>query len=295
MKLLITGVNGFVAGSVVAHAKGKWEIHGIGRSEGFTDKYGVIYHVADLLDDKNLKTLFLAIKPDAVIHTAAMANIDVCQKNRELAEQVNVGITKNIAALCSETGAKMVFCSTDAVFDGTKGDYSESDTPGAVNYYAETKIKAEKIVLSASGKNVVARLALVMGLPVIGKGNSFLADTIEKFKNGVAVPFPANETRTPVDVITLGSALAELAGNDFGGIIHLSGNTKINRYEMALQIASTLGFSHDLILSTDSNAMEGRAPRSNDVSMDNSLAKKILKTPMCTLSEGLDLTLHFKI
>ena len=224
-----------------------------------------------------------------------MANIDTCQKNKEVAELANVEITRTIARLCKEYGAKMVFCSTDAVFDGTKGDYTESDAPHAVNFYAETKIKAEQIVLSASDKNVVARLALVMGLPVIGKGNSFLADTIGKLEKGMHVPFPVNETRTPIDVVTLGDALVELAGNHFGGIIHLSGCTKINRYQMALEIAKTLGYSTELIQSVDSNAMEGRAPRSNDVSMDNSLARKILKTPMLTMSEGLQLTLHFKI
>ena len=230
MKLLITGSNGFVAGSIIAQAKGNWEIHGVGRSESPANEPNVYFHTLDLLDEQGFIALFNEIQPDAVIHTAAMANIDVCQVNQEQAEKVNVGITKTIARLCSEQKVKMVFCSTDTVFDGTKGDYTETDTPHAVNFYAETKIKAEQIVLSASPANVVARLALVIGLPVIGQGNSFLADTIAKLKKGVLIPFPANEIRTPVDVITLGSALIELAGNKFGGIIHLSGSTKINRY-----------------------------------------------------------------
>lgn len=295
MKLLITGVNGFVAGSVIAHAKEKWEIHGIGRSESTSKEPELVYHVLDLLDDQKVVELFNKIRPVTVIHAAAMANIDACQNHQEMAEQVNVGITRTIAHLCREYGAKMIFCSTDAVFDGMKGDYLETDAPHAVNFYAETKIKAEQIVLSASDKNVVARLALVMGLPVFGQGNSFLADLIEKLRKGILIPFPVNETRTPVDVITLGSALVELAGHQFGGIIHLSGSTKINRYLMALEIATTLGYSTELIQSVDSNSMKGRAPRSNDVSMDNSLAKQILKTPMRTLAEGLALTLNFEI
>jgi dTDP-4-dehydrorhamnose reductase len=294
MKLLITGFNGFVAGSVFAHAKGKWEIHGIDIAESPANEPGIYYYTLDLLNDQKITTLFAEIRPDAVIHTAAMANIDICQNNQERAEQVNVGITKTIARLCQESGTKMVLCSTDSVFDGIKGDYNEKDAPHAVNFYAETKIKAEQFVLSASPVNVVARLALVMGLPVIGQGNSFLADTIEKLKRGIQIPFPVNEVRTPVDIITLGSALVELAGNQYGGIIHLSGNTKINRYEMAKEIAFILGFSPELILSTDSNAMPGRAPRANDASMDNSLAKQILITPMRTLSEGLNLTINYK-
>lgn len=294
MKLLVTGFNGFVAGSVIVHAKGKWEIHGIGRSESPANEPGIFYYTLNMLEDRKLEELFHQIAPDAVIHTAAMANIDVCQKEQEMAEQVNVGITKTLARLCREAGAKMVFCSTDTVFDGIKGKYLETDKPNAVNFYAETKIKAEQIVLSASEKNVVARLSLVMGLPVMGKGNSFLSTTIEKLQEGIQIPFPANEIRTPVDVITLGSALVELAGIEFGGIIHLAGNTKLNRYQMGREIAGALGYPPELILSTDSNAMAGRAPRPNDASMDNSLAKKILKTPMQTLSDGLLLTLNFK-
>jgi len=295
MKLLLTGFNGFVAGSVIAHAKGKWEVHGIDIAESPVNEPTVFYHTMDLLNDQKLTDIFNEIRPYAVIHTAAMANIDLCQNNQERAEQVNTGITKAIARLCQESGAKMIFCSTDTVFDGKKGNYTETDAPHPVNFYAETKVKAEQIVLSASNNNVVARLSLVMGLPVMGQGNSFLADTIEKLKMGVQVPFPANEIRTPLDVITLGSALVELAGNQYGGIIHLAGSTKINRYEMARAIATTLGYSPELIISSDSNAMEGRAPRPNDASMDNSLAKKILKTPMRTLSEGLELTMNFKI
>ena len=295
MKLLITGFNGFVAGSVIAHAKGNWEIHGIGRSENPLNEPDIYYHNLDLLDEQGFISLFNEISPDAVIHTAAMANIDVCQVNQELAERVNVGVTKMIARLCLEHNVKIVFCSTDTVFDGIKGDYVETDLPHPLNYYAETKVKGEQIVLLASPGNVVARLGLVMGIPVIGKGNSFLADMIAKLGNGLEIPFPTNETRTPIDVITLGSSLVELAGNQFGGIIHLSGNTKINRYQMGLEIATTLGYPANLILTVDSNSMAGRAPRANDASMDNSLAKEVLKTPMRTLSEGLNLTLNFKI
>ena len=295
MKLLITGANGFVAGSVIAHAKGKFEIHGIDIAGHPVNHHSGNYYSLDLLDDQKLTTVFNDIHPDVVIHAAAMANIDECQYNQERAGQINVGITETIARLCQQSNAKMILCSTDTVFDGTKGNYIETDLPHAVNFYAETKIRAEKIVLSASGKNVVARLSLVMGMPVMGQGNSFLADTLNKLKQGTPVSFPANEIRTPIDVVTLGSALVELAGNDFTGIVHLAGNTKVTRFDMAFLIATQTGFSPNLIISVNSNSIEGRAPRPNNASMNNSLAARILKTPMKTLAEGLDLTLNFKI
>lgn len=294
MKVIVTGSNGFVAGSIIAQAPGHWEIHGIARTEQISDQPDLKYYQLDLLDSEKLEELIDQIKPDAVIHTAAMANIDFCESNKEAAEKVNVGVTDTLARICAQVGAKLVFCSTDTVFDGIKGDYSENDYPLAVNFYAETKIKAEQIILLASNKNVVARLSLVMGLSVKGKGNSFLADMLEKLERGEEMKFPENEIRTPVDVISLGSALIELAENAFAGIIHLAGNTRINRYEMATEIARELNFSGDFILPVNSNAMPGRAPRPDNASMNNTLAKKILKTPMKSLSEGLALTLNFK-
>ncbi len=286
MKLLITGSNGFVAGSIIAQAKKDWEIHGIARS-GVPLNDDIHTHLLDLLDAEKLTELFKQIKPDAVIHAAAIANIDFCEKNKAIAESINVTITKTIAGLCAAQKIKMIHCSTDTVFDGIKGYYTEDDMPGPVNFYADTKVRSEQIVLTASTGNVVARLALVMGLRIAEKGNSFLSDLIAKLKNNEQARFAENEVRTPIDVITAGAALAELAANDFSGIVHLAGNTRIDRFNMAKQIATAMGYCDGLITSPNSNAIPDRAPRPNDASMNNNKAKQLLKTPMLSLQEGL--------
>lgn len=292
MKLFITGFGGFVGGNVIAQATKDWDIYAVDRIDIPENRDAVSYYSLDLLDFEKLTQLFEDINPDAVIHTAALADIDFCQNNREQAEAINVGVTRKLAELCAGNGAKLVFCSTDTVFDGQKGFYVEEDEPHPINFYAETKVRAENIV-NALDNSVVARLSLVMGLPVMGRGNSFLARTIEKLGAGESVKFPQNEIRTPIDVITLGRALLELAGNGFSGTVHLAGNDRLTRYDMARRIAERLGFSRELIIATDSNAMPGRAPRPNDASLDNTKAKQILQTPMRSLMDGLDLTLNF--
>ena len=292
-RLFVTGFGGFVAGSVIAHAEDDWYVHSIDKIKIPEEQGEVKYYSLDLLDTEKLTELYKKINPDALIHTAAMADIDFCQNNQDVAEKINVGVTKSLAALCKENGAKMIVCSTDTVFDGEKGMYTEEDSPNPINFYAETKVKAEKIV-RALDNGVVTRLSLVMGLPVMGGGNSFLARTIEKLKLGESVRFPENEIRTPIDVVTLGQALVELAGNDFTGTVHLSGNDRLTRYDMARRIAERLGYSAGLINATNSNDMSGRAPRPDDASLDNSKARQLLKTPMCSLMAGLDLTLNFK-
>jgi dTDP-4-dehydrorhamnose reductase len=295
MKLLITGGGGFVAGSIIAQAAPEIELHALSRHrpEGLPGR--VHFHTADITDFDAITELLNLIRPDAIIHTAAMANIDVCQKEPEQARLVNTDATKHLADQSVAVGAKLVFCSTDTVFEGTKGMYTEEDEPRGVNVYAETKIAAEQAVLAASKRHAVARLSLVMGLPVIGSGNSFLADLIRKLAQGQTMHYPFNEIRTPIDVITLGAALLELSGNDVSGIIHLAGNTRIDRYTMGGRIADYLNLPADqraLISGTDSNAIAGRARRPNDASMDNGRARRLLNTPMKSLEEGLQLVMH---
>ncbi len=292
MKILVTGCNGFVAGSIISQAPENCEIYGIGRSEIPANTKNISYYKIDITNENELFNLLQSIKPNAVIHTAAIANIDYCENNKQAAEAINYIATKNITTICNDINARLVFCSTDTVFDGQKGFYVEEDIPRAVNYYADTKIRAEQIVLSENNHHVVARLALVMGLPVMGKGNSFLADIIEKLEKDEALKFAINEIRTPIDVITLGSALLELATNNFEGIIHLAGNTRINRYEMARQIAEFAGFSDKNISAINSNELIGRAPRPNNASLNNNKARALLKTPMLSLKEGLAVSLR---
>ena len=184
MKLLITGSNGFVAGSIIAQAPAHWEVHGISRSDPPFHTNNYIHHKLDLNNKEAVKVLLTELNPGVVIHTAAIANIDFCEANPAQAENANVDITRTVAEICVAIKARLIFCSTDSVFDGEKGNYSEQDLPIPVNVYAQTKIAAEKIVLEASQKNIVARLALVIGMPVIGTGNSFLYSTIAKLKEG---------------------------------------------------------------------------------------------------------------
>ena len=290
--LLITGAHGFVAGSVIWQAGQQWEVHALSRDQALLERAGVHWHRFDPCDRNELNRLFAEVRPDAVIHTAALAEIDFCEAHLDLARQVNVGFTQSLADLCDEVGAKVVFCSTDSVFDGEHPPYREQDPPGPVNFYAQTKVEAEQIVARLQTNFAIARLALVIGLPVLGAGNSFLARMIADLKQGREIFIPANEIRTPIDVITLGRALLELAEENHNGIFHLAGNEALNRLEMAQRIVARFGFSPGLIVPKKSGTLGGRAPRPRDVSLDNSKARQHLKTPMRSFDEGLDLILQ---
>lgn len=288
---MVTGANGFVAGSVLAQASEEWQVHAVSRGELLARRDQLCWHTCDPLVPARLSHLFHEVRPDAVIHTAALADIDFCQTYPELARAVNVGLTCLLADLCAASACKFVLCSTDTIFDGEHAPYGEDDRPGPVNFYAETKVEAERIAASLGVQVVIARLSLVVGLPVLGAGNSFLAKMIASFKDGRKVTATEHEVRTPVDVITVGRALLELAAGDHHGIFHLAGHDRLNRFEITQRIAARFGFPKELVTAQTVAALPGRAARPRDVSLANAKACAQLKTPMRTLDEGLSLIL----
>jgi dTDP-4-dehydrorhamnose reductase len=291
--LIVTGAHGFVAGSVLAQAGDEWQVHAMSRSLGPEGPSRWHWHACDPLKPGELAAVFREVKAEAVIHTAATADIDFCQQHPELACGANVELTRHVTDLCRETGARLVFCSTDTIFDGEHAPYKEEDTPGPVNLYAETKVEAERIVQGLGLQAVIARLSLVVGLPVLGAGNSFFARMVAALREGRSVGMTEYEIRTPVDVITVGRVLLELAAGSQSGIFHIAGSSQVNRFELAQTAAARFGLPRSLIIPQPANSTPGRAARPRDVSLSNRKAAAKLKTPMRTLDEGLSLILEW--
>jgi dTDP-4-dehydrorhamnose reductase len=292
-RILVTGGSGFVAGSIIRQASPEIDLHVVSRGKPLLARPGLTWHTADLSSD-TATALLNKIEPAAIIHTAALADIDYCQAHQDEARLVNTGLTVTLAKECAESGTRLIFLSTDTVFSGERGNYKESDQPRAVNFYAETKIAAELALVYSEVNAVIARVALVMGLPVLGAGNSFLSRMIATLEAGKVITVPENEIRTPIDVITLGQALLELASNSFVGIMHLSGNDTVNRYELAKRIVKRLGHSEDHVKAHDPSGIPGRAVRPRDVSLKNTRARNLLSTPLCGVDEGLERVLAFQ-
>lgn len=291
-RLLVTGAGGFVAGSIIRQAPETWEIHAVSRSAAPVEKPGLTWHTLEPLHGPALASVFEVVRPTAVIHTAAAADIDFCEANQGLARTLNVEFVRRLVTLCRGHDARLVHLSTDNVFDGTRGRYREDDAPHPINFYGRTKVEAEAAAAEA-GNALIARVALVMGLPMIGTGNSFLSRMRSAWAEGRKVGVPSTEIRSPIDVVTLGHALLELAAGDLQGVIHLAGNDVLNRYDMAVRIAQALGYSPALVESHDPTDIPGRAPRPRDVSLDNAKARVTLATPMRNLEEGIALILSF--
>jgi len=287
-RLIVTGAQGFVDGSILAQAGAEWEVHALTRSSAGS-RGRIRFHTYQAADPAGLTRLFQELRPQAVIHTAALADIDYCQSHQDEALAVNVELTRGLAQACQGCGARLIFCSTDTVFDGEHAPYTEDQKPSPINFYAETKAAAEEILVGLGSLGVIARLSLVMGLPVLGVGNSFLARTLTALKEGRTVSFTEHEIRSPVDVITAGRVLLELAGSSHHGVFHLAGRTRLNRFQLGQQLAERFGFAKSQVISQGSIPVPDRAPRPRDVSLDTRQTAARLATPLLTLDEGITL------
>jgi dTDP-4-dehydrorhamnose reductase len=287
-KCAITGGGGFVAGSVIHQAPADWEIHALSGKPPLARRKGLVWHTLDLKEPDDVERTLATIAPDVVIHAAAMANIDYCEQHPDAARTINVTLTQAVADGCSRVGARLIHVSTDNVFDGERGNYTEDDPPSPINEYARTKAAGEAIAAGVAG-SVIARIAIVMGFGPLGGGNSFLERTIPMLRAGKTINVPPEEVRTPIDVLTLGKALLELAATSFEGTIHLAGNDVLDRVSLTRRIAERFGYSPGLVHPRPPDQIAGRAPRPRDVSMSNARARQVLATPMLGFGAALDL------
>ncbi|NOY09695.1 MAG: SDR family oxidoreductase [Spirochaetes bacterium] len=301
-KILITGGAGFVAGNIIKQSL-NFTLLSSGQKEEIRitalDKYRAVYKqnnlvwlTADLLEKNNLQRILKNSNPDVIIHLAALSDIDYCEANKGIAEKINVGVTKILVDFCSDTGCRLIYFSSDSVFDGKKGLYKEEDIPEPLHFYGKTKIASENIIRETIDNYVIIRPSLIMGLPVFEEGNSFLRRMIKSLKRGEQAAFPKAEIRSPVDAITLSRSVLELSLISYRGYLHIAGNDILTRYDMAKRIAEKLNYPGSLIIDKKPKVLSGRAPRPADVSLDNSKAKGVLKTPMAGLDKGLELIIE---
>lgn len=292
--LMIIGGSGFVGGNMTKIAqKLGWKVY-IADSfyrSGIDDAQ---WREVNITDETSIKSVILQTRPDAVVNVAAIADIDKAEQDKDLAWKVNVDGARFAAEACKETGAKYIFFSSDAVFDGKGMDYVEEDIPAPINYYGHTKAEAEKEVLKAYSKAVVIRISLVMGFPVTG-GNSFFAGLESKLVEGKEVICPTEEIRTPIDVITLSECVLELAENDFAGVVHIGATDSMDRYTLTKKLAEILGYDPNLVKPQDKVQTDNsRAPRHKNGIISVNKAQKVLKTKLLTTQKGIERAFEYR-
>ena len=284
-KLIITGASGFVGGVTASIAAQRFDVTGTYFSTPFKIS-GVKPVKLDITDKEDVVSLISSVRPDAVIHCAAQANLDICETNHKQAEKVNINAVRNIVSAAKKYGSKVIFTSSDMVYGGEKSFYKESDLARPVNFYGITKKQAEEILFNETDNFAAVRVALVYGLPVTS-ASSFTKKVINDLKAGNKVFLFTDQFRTPVYVVDLANALIELAENNFSGIINIGGIERINRYSMGRILAEVYHLNKDLIVPCLMKNVFQKAQRPVDTSLDISLAKKVFNTNFNPVSAGI--------
>jgi dTDP-4-dehydrorhamnose reductase len=281
-KLLITGASGFLGWNLCRIARSEWDVFGVCfRNESRVE--GVKLVKTDLARTEEIRRLLIEIRPQAVIHTAAVSQTNYCQQNPEQSYRINVSATSDMAGLCAEMSIPFIFTSSDMVFDGLHPPYREDDPVCPVSIYGEQKVQAEKAVLQQHPDAVVCRMALMFG--DVGPGAaSFIQPWIAAMMEGRELKLFTDEYRTALSARDASRGIL-LALEEAKGLLHLGGPERLSRFEFAKVLRDLLGASTARLIACTQKDVPMSAPRPPDVSLDSSKAFALGFSPGTTREE----------
>lgn len=270
MKILITGANGLLGQHLIRQLLEKHYII-IATSKGesrlpFTENAHYSYHQLDVTDGPQVNLFINRERPDIIIHAAAMTQVDECELNKVDCWNVNVTATRFLLDAAKEIRSKFIYISTDFVFDGLHGPYTEDAEPNPVNYYGSTKWGAEKAVEESGLPWVIIRTVLVTGNPLNGTRYNIVTWIKEKLQNGERVRMVDDQYRTPTFIDDLVQGIMLVLEKNATGIYHISGKDSLTPYAIAMETARLLKLDESLIqkaVSSDFPDAPMRPPRTN--------------------------------
>lgn len=262
-KIFITGVNGLLGQKLVAQLiqRGNFEIIGCGRGECRLPLDGFEYISLDITDEERVKEVIGAVKPEIIIHGAAMTNVDECELNQEAAYIANVKATEYLLRAVEEIKSHFIFVSTDFIFSGKEGPLDENAVGEPVNYYGQTKLEAENLVKASSTKWAIVRTVLVFGIAHDMSRSNIILWVKSSLESGKQIQVVDDQYRTPTLAEDLAEGCILVAEKGAEGIFNISGPDFLTPYEMAIITADYFGLDKSLISKVDSKTFTQPAKR----------------------------------
>jgi dTDP-4-dehydrorhamnose reductase len=243
----------------------------------FTSKKIPPFHhaVIDLRDDRGVGALMESFQPDVIVHAAAMSKVAECEDHPEQARQINVDSTACLVRWAQRCSAKLIYFSSDQVFDGRKGGYRESDSPHPVGQYGLTKLEAERLVLDSPVRALVIRSNSVVGRA--GEwGESFSDWIIRRLCAGQPVPLYRDQFRSPIHIRAMTDLVAEACLSELTGLLHAGGPRRMSRLDLGFAAARAYGLSADLIADESYLSHPHQSVMTPDTSYDISRLKQLV-------------------
>jgi dTDP-4-dehydrorhamnose reductase len=283
-RILITGASGQLGSYLLDQLRGCSD-HIIAWSSGSRqERFGTLLQPVDLTDADQVASCFDEAKPNLVLHAAALASIAACYQTPQRAEKINHLGTAQLAELAARNKARLLYVSTDLVFDGKKGNYREEDEAHPSSIYAGTKLAGEKAAL-ALPSSLVVRVSLLLGPNLHAERPNFFDKQAQMLLAGQSIGCFADEWRTPMPYRWAAKMLLKLLGDwDGTGLLHLGGPESLSRFDIGQRLARRLGVSVEKIEPIAQATHAAPEPRPRDVSLNSDLWRRTFPSepwPIC--------------
>ncbi|MDA8131634.1 MAG: SDR family oxidoreductase [Elusimicrobia bacterium] len=233
MRALIIGASGQVGGALSSLCvRRRIEVYGTSRAG-----QGFLY--LDLGSPESVKDAFAKARPDLVLLASAFTNVDGCEREPERARRINAEGPALVAEECRKAGSKLVYFSTEYVFDGKNGPYAEEDPAGPVSVYGRTKLEGEKACLELPGALAVRTTVVFSHDP---DSRNFVMQLISSRRAGARMRVPSDQYSNPTYAPELAAAVLDLVDKGASGVYNVVGPDRLNRYEFALKACAAFGF-----------------------------------------------------
>lgn len=274
-KVLITGSNGLLGQKLVNlfSVKDNFEVTAFSRGENRNETAkNYTYYNIDITKEKKVRQLIDVIKPHYIINSAAMTNVDQCEKEKEQCNLINIEAVKFLVEAAKKYNSHLIHISTDFIFDGEEGLYKEDDKPNPINHYGWSKLKSEELIKSAGCKHTILRTILVYGLvDNMPKNNIVLwiKNAIEKKQELTIVD---DQYRMPTFVDDLADACLSSIEQKVYGVYHVSSSELLSIYDIALEIAKTFNLDATYIkrIATSQLSQAAKRPPSTGFKLEKS-------------------------
>ena len=263
MRILIIGASGFIGHYLLRRLRHKsnYDVTNTYNSRAPED-IDQSWHRLEITDYQRLDQVFLQARPDVVVLLAAIANVGTAERDPARATEVNVDGAAQVARLCTQYHARLVFLSSEYVFSGDRGNYQEDDAPKPNTHYGRTKWQAELAVAREASQWSIVRTSVVYGWPLIGRQN-LAAMIIDRLKNNETYNGDTNTYRTPIYVEHLTEGIMRLVADYHPGICHLAGADWMNMYRFAGAVAEVFELDSSLVIPVQ--ALAGVPPKTDSL------------------------------
>ena len=227
MKILVTGSNGLLGQKIVYRLLSVGDVELTATSKGdnrILKKSGYDYYPLDITNREEVSSVVSRVKPDCIINTAAMTNVDACEKDKEGCKALNIDAVRYLLEACKPYNTHFIHLSTDFVFDGESGPYSEEDKPNPLSYYASSKLESEELVIQSGLDYAILRTIIIYGVVDDVQRSNLVLWTKSSLEQGKDINVITDQFRSPTLAEDLADACITAARERATGIFHISGD-----------------------------------------------------------------------